>query len=75
VTSTSALEEKLREISAQNWKGDKLPFPVLMDSTSRTFERYGIRKLPTNILVAPDGSLALVGSIELLDELEKKLRE
>jgi hypothetical protein len=46
-----------------------------MDSTSRTFERYGIRKLPTNILVAPDGSLALVGSIELLDELEKKLRE
>ena len=39
------------------WNGRKIEFPIVLDNTFTTWERYGIPGLGTVVLVDPDGNL------------------
>jgi hypothetical protein len=65
------LDEKLAKTVEEVWKRP-LPFPILLDDSGDTIERYGIRAFPTVILIDPDGKL-VKGRAEKL--LEAKLTE
>lgn len=61
------LDEKLRPIIRSNWKGKKLPFPILLDATGETLgTNYYIRGFPTMILFDPEGRLVRNGGEALL---------
>jgi hypothetical protein len=65
VRSLAELDEKLKPIKKEIWKGRDLPFPVLFDGTDTTLRRYRIRAFPTVILIDPQGRL--VGKSHLED--------
>ena len=65
------LDAKLTPIVKDAWKGEALPFPILLDATGETVKRYEIRGYPTTWLVDPEGNLQ-IGSEETLDEILKK---
>src|SRR5437868_8450457 len=64
------LDEKLKPIIRNTWRGKSLPFPILLDSTGESIKAFGIRAFPTTILIDPDGKL--VGEAGE-DALEAKL--
>lgn len=55
--SIEKLDAALESIEKKVWKGKKIPFPIVLDNTFRTWERYGIAGLGTVVLVEPDGRL------------------
>src|SRR5262249_9498548 len=71
VKDFAELDEKLKPIIRNTWRGRPLPFPILLDSTGETIKAFGIRAFPTTILIDPDGNL--VGQLGD-DVLEAKLR-
>lgn len=52
------------------WGGQDLPFPVLLDATGETMQRYRLERFPTILLIDPDGNLVGEGDEE---DLAKKL--
>ncbi|MGE5191819.1 MAG: TlpA family protein disulfide reductase, partial [Deltaproteobacteria bacterium] len=56
VKSIAELDKKLQPIVKHVW-GKQLPFPVLLDPTFKTWERYGLPGLGTVILIDPEGKL------------------
>jgi hypothetical protein len=64
------LDPKLEPIVRNVWGGRSLPFPILMDSTGKTIEDFGVHAFPTMLLIDPEGKL--VGQANE-DVLEKKL--
>jgi hypothetical protein len=64
------LDSKLEPIIKNAWSGRPLPFPILLDSTGETIEKFGISAFPTMILIDPEGRL--VGQAKEAD-LEKHL--
>ena len=52
-----------------------MPFPLLLDDDRKTFRAYGVRVLPTMILIDPDGKLfrGAVGVSNLEEVLARKL--
>ena len=64
------LDSKLEPIIKNAWSGRPLPFPILLDSTGETIEKFGIRAFPTMLLIDPGGRL--VGEVKEA-ELEKHL--
>ena len=57
VDSLDQLKERLATLEAKVWNGKSLPFPVLLDTTGKTIEQYGITYYPTTILIDPEGKL------------------
>jgi thiol-disulfide isomerase/thioredoxin len=53
----SELDKALSSIETHVWKGKKIPFPIVLDNTFNTWERYGIPGLGTAVLVDPDGRI------------------
>ncbi len=51
------LDQKLEPIISNKWGGKPLPFPILLDSTGTTIERFGITMFPTSILIDPEGKV------------------
>jgi hypothetical protein len=72
VKSLEELDEKLGPIREQRWKGRDLPFPVLLDSTGKTLEQFGVRAFPTVFLVDPDGVLYGHAGLDTLVEMLAK---
>lgn len=70
VKDFAELDRKLVEIKAKRWKGRDLPFPVLLDSSGKTVETFGIQGFPTTLLIDPQGRL--VGEADVT-ELAKRL--
>jgi hypothetical protein len=66
------LDLHLKSLSEKVWKGKTIPFPVWLDPTGATNDRWSIRGFPTVHLVDPEGKLVRGGSLELLEE---KLKE
>ncbi len=64
--SVQELTPKIKKIRDEKWKGKDLPFPVLLDKGGATFKAWGIEKLPTMILIDPDGKVVADGSLEML---------
>lgn len=51
------VDRALEPIVQHVWGGKTLPFPVLLDPTFLTWERYGLPGLGTVILIDPEGKL------------------
>lgn len=54
-TDFAMLDEKLRPIIRRLWHGRSLPFPILLDTTGKTVEKYGVVHWPTAVLIDPEG--------------------
>ena len=72
VKSFEELDRKLTKIKQKYWKGQDLPFPVMIDKDGITEKAYGISAHPTQILIAPDGNVVGESHLGLL---EKELPE
>jgi hypothetical protein len=70
VDSFSQLDGHLERIKKQYWKGEDLPFPVLLDKDRKTETVFGVSSHPTQILIDPEGNI--VGEAGLAS-LEKEL--
>lgn len=70
VKSFDELDRKIQSVKAEYWKGQDLPFTVLIDKERKTEEVFGVSAHPTQVLIDPDGNV--VGESSLM-ELEKKL--
>lgn len=55
--SIADVDRALEPIVENAWGGKELPFPMLLDSTLTTWERFGLEGLGTTILIDPDGKL------------------
>jgi hypothetical protein len=66
--SLAAMDTRLAPIVKNVW-GKPLPFPVLLDPTFKTLERYGLPGLGTVILVDPDGKLVEGDETTLAEKL------
>lgn len=57
LASAEDVGNRLKPIVKHVWGGRPLPFPVLIDSTFATRERFGIVSMGTVVLIDPDGNL------------------
>jgi peroxiredoxin len=75
----AALERHLRHVKKAVWGGRDLPFPVLLDNSFQTYERFGLEGngISNILLIDPDGKL-VEGSLkdleEKLDRIDKSSR-
>ena len=55
----AALERQLQHVKKAVWGGKELPFPVLLDNTFRTYERFGLEGngVSNTLLIDPEGKL------------------
>jgi peroxiredoxin len=63
------LERQLEPVKKAVWAGRDLPFPVLLDNTFRTYERFGLEGTGVSnlLLIDPDGKL-VEGDLKALSE-------
>ncbi|MHC5540438.1 TlpA family protein disulfide reductase, partial [Singulisphaera rosea] len=57
VASMADVDRRLAPILEHVWGRKTFPFPILLDTTFRTWERFGLPGLGTVILIDPDGKL------------------
>ncbi|HET6327874.1 MAG TPA: TlpA disulfide reductase family protein, partial [Planctomycetaceae bacterium] len=69
IKSIADLDRKLQPIVDHVW-GKPLPFPVLLDPTFTTWERFGLPGLGTVILIDPDGNLVKGDETVLAEKLK-----
>jgi AhpC/TSA family len=69
--SIADVDKALEPIVKHVWGGKSLPFPILLDPTFKTWERFGLPGLGTVVLIDPEGKL-MKGDEAVLAE---KLRE
>lgn len=65
LTTMQQLKEALKPIEQKVWKGKRIPFPVILDSTVQSWERFGLPGLGTVILIDPNGRLVSGGEAKL----------
>jgi hypothetical protein len=54
-TDFGMLDEKLKPVVHGSWRGRMLPFPILLDTSGRTVQDYGVVGYPTVVLLDPEG--------------------
>ncbi len=69
--SMADLDRALEPIVTHVWGGKTLPFPVLLDPTFKTWERFGLPGLGTVILIDPNGKLAKGDDTMLAEKLKE----
>lgn len=57
-------DAKAKGVIAKTWKGKDIKFPLALDATS--FKDYGIKLMPAEMLIGPDGNVIPNGSLENL---------
>jgi AhpC/TSA family len=64
-----ALERHLASVKKAVWGGKDLPFPVLLDNTFQTYERFGLEGngVSNHLLINPEGKL-VEGGLKGLEE-------
>ena len=70
VESLEEMDEKIKSAKKNYWKGEDLPFTVLIDNDKQTEKTFGISGHPTQIIIDPDG---LVVGESSLAAFEKEL--
>jgi thiol-disulfide isomerase/thioredoxin len=68
------LDRKLKPVLRAVWHGKDLPFPVLLDNTSRSMENFGVELFGISLLIDPSGRL-VQGDESTLAAMLKKRRE
>ena len=71
--SMAGVDRQLAPIVKHVWGGKTLPFPVLLDSTFQTWERFGLLGMGEVLLINPEGKL-VEGDASVLAEKLKELR-
>ncbi len=71
--SMSDVDRKLEPIIKHVWGGKGLPFPVVLDATFQTWERYGLPGMGAVHLIDPQGNL-VAGDEKVLAEQLKQQR-
>jgi len=61
----------LSAIEANVWNGQPIPFPIVLDNSFKTCERYGVPGFGTVVLVDPDGRIAQGDAATLQAILDK----
>lgn len=70
--SMADVDRALEPIVKHVWGGKSLPFPIVLDTTFKTWERYGLPGLGTIILIDPDGKLVKGDETELAKILKER---
>ena len=70
INSMEQLDTELQPIIENVWDGRRLPFPIVLDNTFQSWERFGIPGLGTAVLVDPDGNV-VEGGVEKLRSVLK----
>jgi thiol-disulfide isomerase/thioredoxin len=70
--SIADVDRALKPIVTQVWGGKSLPFPILLDPTFKTWERFGLPGLGTVILIDPDGKLVKGDETVLAEKLKER---
>jgi hypothetical protein len=68
--SIQDLDAELQPIVEKVWDGKNIPFPIVLDNTFKTWERFGIPGLGTAVLVDPRGNV-VEGGAETLQRVLK----
>jgi hypothetical protein len=75
VESFTDLDPHLARLEKTLWKGQPLPFPILLDSSGATITTWGIDRFPTTVLIDPAGKLVgEVGENELEELFTREFR-
>lgn len=69
--SMADVDRALEPIVKHVWGGKALPFPILLDPTFKTWERFGLPGLGTTILIDPDGKLIKGEEAVLAEKLKQ----
>jgi len=70
--SIADVDRALGPIVKHVWGGKTLPFPILLDPTFKTWERFGLPGLGTVILIDPDGKLIKGDEAVLAEKLKER---
>ncbi len=70
--SLAELDRAIQPIVEHVWNGKTLPFPVLLDNTFKTWERFGLPGLPKVLLIDPAGKLIQGDTQTLAEKLEQE---
>lgn len=70
--SMADLDRALEPIVKHVWGGKSPPFPILLDPTFKTWERFGLSGLGTVILIDPDGKLVKGDETTLAEKLKER---
>lgn len=54
-TDFAMLDAKLEPIVRRRWRGRRLPFPILLDTTGETVRNFGVIHWPTVVILDPEG--------------------
>lgn len=71
IQNNKQFEAALAQVEKHVWSGTKLNFPVVIDTTFKTWERYGLPGLGVLVLVDPEGRL-VKGDLETLQTILNK---
>jgi len=69
------LDQYLRPVVKNVWKGRKLPFPLLLDNTFGTWESYGLDGVGVLLLIDPAGNLVKGDENTLAEKLDSSTRK
>jgi thiol-disulfide isomerase/thioredoxin len=70
--SMADVDRRLEPIIKNVWGGNRLPFPVLLDQTFQTWERFGLSGMGEILLVDPQGRLVKGDDSVLARKLEER---
>ena len=70
--SMADVDRKLEPIVKHVWGGKSIPFPVLLDSTFQTWERYGLPGVGVVLLIDPQGNLVKGDETVLAEKLKER---
>jgi thiol-disulfide isomerase/thioredoxin len=71
MNTVAEVDRALEPIVKHVWSGKPLPFPLLLDPSMTTLERFGVPGYET-ILIDPDGRLVEGGETTLAEKLKEK---
>jgi len=70
--SMADVDRALAPIVNHVWGGKTLPFPILLDPTFKTWERFGLPGLGTVVLIDPEGKLMKGDEAVLAEKLKER---
>ena len=69
--SMAELDRRLADLRREVWKIQELPFPVVLDSSFKSIERYGLSGVGSHVLINPRGRVVKGGLSELVAVLDR----
>jgi hypothetical protein len=69
----AALKKSLKKLEKKLWKGEALPFPVMLDDSRATSKAYKVQAYPTCYLINPEGKIVVADHFGVEKRLAKEL--